>query len=359
MRDRPIYAHYAVTHRCNLRCRSCTIWKNGSAASELTVDAARQLAAVLARLGCIQVSLGGGEPTMRPDLPGIVQAFQSVGIRPRVLTNGVGLEPDLIDRLVGIGVREISFSLNSLRAELQEELDEVPGTFDRRMRHLFLLAERLPRRGVLPVLNIVVTPRNVGELDALLDLAGRIGFFASFIPVHLAAGGERGHRAYGCDADLRFVPEERPEIRAAYGRLIAGKRRGAPILNSTAFLERSAEYLAAGRTDWPCRAGRLYLSVAPDGRIGACHAFEGTQDVPFREFADRYRSAAFRRELARAHERCEGCFRPCWAEVSYMMTDPRSFLEMARVQARVRLGRRPLDLDAARSLLERRREAAS
>jgi MoaA/NifB/PqqE/SkfB family radical SAM enzyme len=255
-------------------------------------------------------------------------------------------------------MREVSFSLNSLRPDLQEDLDLVPGTFDRRIGHLLALADRLPRRGVLPVLNVVVTPRNVGELGDLLDLAARIGFFVSLIPVHLAAEGERTHRAYGCDADLRFAAEERPEVRAAYREVIQRKARGAPVLNSTAFLERSADYLARGRTPWPCRAGRLYLSVSPDGRIGACHAFEGTGDLPFREFAKRWRASGFRRELARAHEHCEGCFRPCWAEVSFLMTDPRSLIEMAAIQTRSWTHARTIDRDGARALLGQRGAAA-
>ena len=91
--DRIVYAHYAVTHRCCLRCRSCAIWKRGDADAELSLDQIRELTRVLARLGCLQISLSGGEPTLRADLPEIVRAFQAAGIRTRVLTRPRRTEP--------------------------------------------------------------------------------------------------------------------------------------------------------------------------------------------------------------------------------------------------------------------------
>ena len=27
-RDVPVYAHYGITHRCNLTCKMCGIWKS-------------------------------------------------------------------------------------------------------------------------------------------------------------------------------------------------------------------------------------------------------------------------------------------------------------------------------------------
>ena len=78
LRDRPIYFHYAVTSRCNLRCQSCSIWRRPT--DELDVAQVNELAEVASRMGCVQVSLGGGEPAMREDLPDIVQAFQSRGM---------------------------------------------------------------------------------------------------------------------------------------------------------------------------------------------------------------------------------------------------------------------------------------
>jgi MoaA/NifB/PqqE/SkfB family radical SAM enzyme len=344
-RGRPVYVHYAVTSRCNLRCRSCVIWQRETA-NELTLDDVDELAALLVDLGCVQVSLGGGEPALRDDLPGIVKAFQSRGIRTRVLTNGVALTPTVARQLLEVGLTEVSFSLDSLDRAVQENMDNTPGAFDKRIRNLVELARLLPARGSLPILNTVVTPENFRQLPEIAGLAADLGFHASFIPIHHPPCAEDEHRFYGEAPELRFGDGSGEQLRAVFRQLIELKRRGGPIVNSSAFLEQTPDYLLTGRASWPCRAGELFLSVSPEGKVAPCHAFEGEWEVNFRELGGVLGSPDYRAELEDRLAGCEGCFRPCWAEVSFMMLQARALLEMVRVQARSKLRRRKVDAAA-------------
>ena len=342
LRDRPVYVHYAVTSRCNLRCRSCVIWQREE--RELATAEVAELAAVVAGLGCVQVSLGGGEPAMRPDLPEIVSIFRAHDIRTRVLTNGVAMTPPVARRLLDAGMREISFSLDSLDAGVQDSLDNTGQTFRKRMENLLSLAETLPRRGTLPILNTVVSSHNLMEILDIIDFASELGFWVSLIPVHLAADEE--HRFYSDDEALRFTAQDEPRVTRVYEDVVRAKRKGAPIINSTAFLRRSPDYLVRGEASWPCRAGEQFVSVGPDGRISPCHAFEGSWDIDYREFAARFYTGAYRREARERVASCEGCFRPCWAEIGLLMGEPRSLLEMTRNQLRS-ARRRPVVRSAA------------
>lgn len=344
LRDRPLYVHFAVTSRCNLRCRSCVIWQRQTA-DEIDLPAIAELSRTLRRSGCVQVSLGGGEPALRADLPEIVATFLRAGLRTRVLTNGVAFTPELARALLDVGLREVSFSLDSLVREVQERRDGTTGSFERRIRNLVALAEMLPERGVLPLLNVVVTPGNLGELPELVALAADLGFWLSVIPIHLpprrdSPDGGAPHPFYGEAPDLGFGGGGRDDLRQAFAELIRLKRRGAPVVNSTSFLRRSAEFLASGSALWPCRAGELFLSVGPDGMVAPCHAFEDRWEVPFSKLPEALRSRAHRQEVKERVAGCEGCFRPCWAEVSFMALEARSLLEMTRVQATARLRRR-------------------
>ena len=87
-RRTPYYVHFGVTHRCNLTCKMCGIWKMGDKRSEMSVDQIRAMAANLRELGTGVVSIGGGEPLLRDDLPQIVRAFFDQGMEVRLLTNG-------------------------------------------------------------------------------------------------------------------------------------------------------------------------------------------------------------------------------------------------------------------------------
>ena len=63
----PVYAHFGVTHRCNLTCKMCGIWRYGNAKEELSIAEVTEVAKRMKRLGVVQVSLGG-EPFAREDL---------------------------------------------------------------------------------------------------------------------------------------------------------------------------------------------------------------------------------------------------------------------------------------------------
>jgi MoaA/NifB/PqqE/SkfB family radical SAM enzyme len=358
LHDRPVYVHWAVTSRCNLRCRSCTIWERNSS-DELCGDDITALANVLAEIGCIQVSLGGGEPALRNDLVTIVSTLLDRGIRTRVLTNGVALVPDLARELLDAGLREFSFSLDSLDPAVQEGMDNTPGAFGKRLRNLAALAEMLPERGCLPMLNTVVTPHNFRELPAIVTLAGELGFHASLIPIHLPPCADDEHRFYGQAPELRFDPESAAELRTIYRELIDLKRRGGPIINSSTFLERSPDYLLDGHAEWPCRAGELFFSISPQGRVAPCHAFEDRWEMDFRELPDRLGTTEYRDQLTAKIAQCEGCFRPCWAEISLLMLEARALGEMLRVQASATIGRRRVDTSSLHRKLESVPGAAS
>ena len=55
----PVYAHFGVTHRCNLTCKMCGIWRYGNAKEELSIAEVTEVAKRMKRLGVVQVSLGG------------------------------------------------------------------------------------------------------------------------------------------------------------------------------------------------------------------------------------------------------------------------------------------------------------
>ena len=85
---RPVWCTWQVTYRCNFRCAFCDYWKGG-------VDPSRELAPAeiergarnLARISSLMISIGGGEPFLRDDLPEIIAAMARWHM-PLVTTNG-------------------------------------------------------------------------------------------------------------------------------------------------------------------------------------------------------------------------------------------------------------------------------
>src|SRR5262245_45755658 len=87
-RGPPLHLTVFVTGRCNAKCRHCFYWEEVDAGAEgMSVAEFEALGATVGPL--LWLALGGGEPTLREDLPGIVRAFRRS--RPNVVsvpTNG-------------------------------------------------------------------------------------------------------------------------------------------------------------------------------------------------------------------------------------------------------------------------------
>lgn len=340
-RNVPVYAHYGITHRCNLTCKMCGIWRYGNRKEELELPQIAQMAERMARLGVVQCSIGGGEPFACDYLEEAAKTFVDVGINVRVLTNGVGLPPERVRKAVDFGVRNFSISLDSLYPKRFDYICEKDGSWDEAVRTMTLVGQLLQGKDGLPTINCVVSNLNLEELPDIVRFADQIGFHVSFLPVELLSDPKEGVRNW----EARFV-RYRPEmgltmdaadvarrIDRAYDTIIAMKEEGWPILNSSPYLEASRTYLKSGRFPAEgCDAGRLYFSVAPNGQFTICHRTQQQHkhflDADFEEY---WHSALFERRRLMEAGSCEGCMRACWIDTSYMFRTMEGFFETAKL----------------------------
>jgi MoaA/NifB/PqqE/SkfB family radical SAM enzyme len=73
-RHNPPYLIYFVTKRCNLSCEMCFNWEDMQRESdELTLEEVEKVSRSFERL--LQLTISGGEPILRADLPQIIEAF--------------------------------------------------------------------------------------------------------------------------------------------------------------------------------------------------------------------------------------------------------------------------------------------
>lgn len=338
-RRTPYYVHFGVTHRCNLTCKMCGIWKMGDRRSEVGLDQIGAIAANLRALGTGVVSLGGGEPLLRDDLPAILRTFMDEGIEVRLLTNGYTRTRDsrFLEAILDTGLRHVSISLDALDSQRFAEICEKDDVWEAAVESIRRFGAVIEKRGGMGNINCVVSKANLDELPQMVDLAEKLGFWISFIPleVHEYAGKvierERADPMF-------FGPADHGALEAMYERLIEMKRQGRHIFSSTPFLQKSLAYLKGEGADWTCLAGSLYFSISPEGRFSVCHRYQGTgQSAQVyhaydAEFPRHFRDAAFQAECAATARPCKACLRPCWAEVALTFTHPRSMWEMAAIQ---------------------------
>src|SRR6202022_3938512 len=76
LRKKPIHCIVQVSNRCNLSCGFCSFWERpANHKDEMTLEDFEVISAKLAEGGSMIISIEGGEPTLRPDITGIVRAF--------------------------------------------------------------------------------------------------------------------------------------------------------------------------------------------------------------------------------------------------------------------------------------------
>ncbi|WP_172302213.1 radical SAM protein [Pseudenhygromyxa sp. WMMC2535] len=114
---------------CNLACDYCTI---SPSMRERSLDRAALLEAM--RLGRMRdydhIAFTGGEPTIRPDLVGLVRAARKLGFADvKVQSNGLLFTPGNIERLVAAGVSRFHVSIHSHREPNYDALVRRPGSF--------------------------------------------------------------------------------------------------------------------------------------------------------------------------------------------------------------------------------------
>lgn len=347
-KDTPLYVQFAVSKRCDLKCRMCQAVEARKKEHELGLPEILVLAEVLAELDIGVLVLTGGEPLLRKDLPEIVEAFTSRGISVRLQTNATLATDRRVGSLVDAGLKEVTISLDTLDPVKQDHINGSPGSWDRIIRGISVFSRHLPAKGSMSGINVVVSRFNIEEVPDLVRFISGIGFYASLIPVHLAGAnggnGDGGDYIVRTDApEFAFTASDHPLIDSVYDRVIRMKKEGYLVYNSTRFLKESPEFLKHRSIKWKCDSPALYFSISPEGNFLPCVDIKTTRSMLGEGFTEEYRSEKFRREIRAMVEKCPGCMYACWPEITYLCRDPRVFAERMLQGVKVgRFRRRPM-----------------
>lgn len=111
---------------CNLRCRHCptgvTAMRRGLMSDALFKKILREISKNIPPLR-VAVLYHGGEPLLNPRLPEMISDLKAVGMpQVKLVTNGMYLTGDLVERIVSSGLDHIEVSLDG---ESAEESDDV------------------------------------------------------------------------------------------------------------------------------------------------------------------------------------------------------------------------------------------
>jgi Fe-coproporphyrin III synthase len=276
---------FFVTSHCNATCETCFYWDELNQKGDLSWEEIVKLSNNTPPITDLWFS--GGEPTLRKELPEIIDLF--------VRNNGVsyinlptnGLKPN---RIYGVAERcltqnpglelHINIALDGLR-ETHDFLRGVPGNFEKALESARLLRKLKRVFGLRLIVNIntVITRDNLDEIVPLAELirAERIVDGHYF---NLIRGDAKDAGLKTIDREkLRKVYSQLSEIQWTYAdgmfddrnRLVKWIKK-AVYVGTLTFHHRTQFRNLEEPARWPmpCTAGETSAVIDFDGRIRAC-----------------------------------------------------------------------------------------
>ena len=160
----PRQVSIALTNVCDLCCRYCYAPKHKAS---LHTESVLRWLKELDTEGCLGIGFGGGEPTLHPDFVNICKRVAGeTQLAVTFTTHGHRLTPKLVESLKG-SIHFARISIDGVGSTYERQREKP---FAHLLRGVDLIASLSPFG-----INVVVNEHTVTELDALSELAHKVG----------------------------------------------------------------------------------------------------------------------------------------------------------------------------------------
>ncbi|MEE8142984.1 MAG: radical SAM protein [Planctomycetota bacterium] len=169
----PLRAMLELTYRCNFRCVMCYLVEFRSP-GELSTEEYQRVMDQLAEMGCLFLTLTGGEVLVRKDFFELARYAREKRFALRIFTNGLLIDDKAADQLRDIQPLSTEVSLYGMSDETYAAVTGRPGRYARVIQAI----RRLRERDLSVIIKTPVIQQNYHDLDAMHAFAKEIG--ASF-----------------------------------------------------------------------------------------------------------------------------------------------------------------------------------
>ena len=261
----------SVTDRCNFRCRYCmpkeVFGRNYEFLRRreiLSFEEIARLAQIFVGLGVQKLRLTGGEPTVRQDLPRLVQMLATIpGLKDLAMTTNGSRLAHLAPVLAQAGLRRITVSLDSLDDAVFRAMNDVDFPVGRVLEGI----EAARRAGLSPIKVNVVVKRGVND-HTILDIArhfrgtGIVVRFIEFMDVGTSNGWRLDDVVPAAEI-VRRLQQEFPlePVQRAYRGEVAGRYR---------YCDGAGEIGVISSVSQPFCADCTRIRLSADGKLYTC-----------------------------------------------------------------------------------------
>jgi len=117
----PYLISYAVTKKCNLKCKHCySDATKEQAPDELSTEESKRLLDDITNWGIKLLIFDGGEPLYRDDFFDIAKYGSNKGLRVVIGSNGTLIDKDMAKRLKSSGIMAVQISIDGAKAQTHD-----------------------------------------------------------------------------------------------------------------------------------------------------------------------------------------------------------------------------------------------
>ena len=233
----PVFGLFEITYVCNLRCEHCYVLHKVSEHQPAQLDPAtcRRVLESLAELGCLDVTLSGGETTLHRDYRSVLSYAKDLHLYTALKTNAITMTQRNAEIYAEDPAHETHVSLHGSTADVHDRMTAIPGSFEKTIAGLRALAAV----GIQCKIFVTIWKDNAHQLSEMKDLIEGLGHTARWDDIiHGRLNGDSSPR------DLRISAEVRSRL------VDEGFLR--PFIPS------------------PCSAGAMKLKVSAEGGVTTC-----------------------------------------------------------------------------------------
>jgi len=258
----PSFVQLNITNRCNLLCKHCFNNSGNKSKSELSKKEILRILDYFLSKKIVCITFGGGEPLLHNKIFEFIEYASKRGGKITLLTNGLLINKETIDRLYYSGIYRVRVSLDGSNEKINDFI-RSKGSFKGAIQALKLLAKsKISNIAVMTSVN----KYNINDLENIIKLLIKIGINdIKFIPTILSGRAVYNFKEYILQDNyikkLFFIKEELSKKYKSYIYISVDSPLEA-ILNKD-----NKERL---RHCGPCLIGYTFLGIKANGDIFAC-----------------------------------------------------------------------------------------
>ncbi len=295
----PLRMDMALTFKCQNDCVHC--YAGGShQTTELTTEQWKQVINKLSEVGVFILTFTGGEPTLRDDLPELLEYAQNKGIVTGLISNGRKLKDEkYVDTLEKAGLDFVQITLESHLPKVHDAMTNSEGSWKDTVKGI----KNVVKSEIYVSTNTTLSKHNAGEFLKTIDYIQELGV-----------------DAFGCNSLIysgkaSTVSEEFALTIDELKSLLPKVKEKAQILSLKFLWYTPTQYCQFNPVQFglgvkSCTAALINACVGPNGDVYPCQSyFESLGNILTEQWEKIWRHplAEKLRSRSYAEEKCKDC----------------------------------------------------